>query len=74
MLKRFTLKKSGDSWILQDQLGELVREFKTKAEALQGRTLEGLVGEGTVRIHRLDGQVEEERTYPRSEDPRRSPG
>lgn len=74
MLKRFTLKKSGESWILHDQLGELVREFKTKADALQGGTLERLVGEGTVRIHREDGRLEEERTFPRSEDPRRSPG
>lgn len=74
MLKRFTLKKSGNEWTLHDQLGELVRSFKNKAEALQGGTLEKLVGEGTVRIHREDGQLEEERTFPRSADPRRSPG
>jgi hypothetical protein len=27
----------------------------------------------SVRIHRADGQFQEERTYPRSADPRRSP-
>ena len=43
MLKRFTLKKSGNEWTLHDQLGELVRSFKNKAEALQGGTLEKLV-------------------------------
>lgn len=70
MLKRFELKRDGDEWGLFDQMGDLVSSFNTKAEAL----LEKLVGEGTVRIHREDGQFEEERTFPRSDDPRRSPG
>jgi hypothetical protein len=74
MLKRFELKTDGDGWGLFDQLGERVKAFKTKAEALGAGTLEKLVGEGTVGIHREDGQFEEERTYPRSSDPRRSPG
>lgn len=74
MLKRFTLKQENGSWILHDQIGDLVKSFKTKAEALEGGVLEKLVGEGTVRIHREDGQLEEERTFPRSADPRRSPG
>jgi hypothetical protein len=29
---------------------------------------------GTVKIHTETGQIEDERTYPRSEDPRRSQG
>lgn len=74
MLKRFELKKDGEGWGLFDQLGERVRDFATKAEALGAGTLEGLVGTGTVRIHREDGEIEEERTFPRSEDPRQSPG
>ena len=28
----------------------------------------------SVQIHRVDGQFQEERTYPRSADPPRSPG
>jgi hypothetical protein len=74
MLKRFELKKDDEGWGLFDQLGDRVRAFKTKAEALGGGTLEKLVGRGTVRIHREDGQLEEERTFPRRDDPRRSPG
>jgi len=68
MLKRFELKTDGDGWALHNQLGERVRAFKTKVEALQGGILEE-IGEGTVRIHREDGQFEEERTFPRSKDP-----
>jgi hypothetical protein len=29
---------------------------------------------GSLRIHKHDGTFEEERTYPRNADPRRSPG
>jgi hypothetical protein len=75
MLKRFELKRDLEGgWTLFDQLGDRVKSFKTKAEALTGGTLENVVGVGTVRIHREDGQFEEERTFFRSEDPRRSPG
>jgi hypothetical protein len=74
MLKRFTLKQESGSWVLHDQIGDLVKAFKTKAEAIEGGVLEKLVGEGTVRVHREDGQLEEERTFPRSKDPRSSPG
>lgn len=28
----------------------------------------------SVKIHKLNGRIQEERTYPRSSDPRRSPG
>ena len=74
MLHRFTLKKSGDHWVLHNQFGEMVREFRSKAEATKDGVLQGLVGEGIVRIHREDGRFEEERTFPRDMDPRRSPG
>jgi hypothetical protein len=76
MLKRFELKKDreGEGWALLNQEGDRIKAFATKAEALMGGTLENIVGEGTVRIHREDGQMEEERTFPRSSDPRRSPG
>ncbi len=68
MLKRFTLKKDDDGWALFNQHNERLKGFST------GSVLEKLVGEGTVRIHREDGQFEEERTFPRSKDPRQSPG
>jgi hypothetical protein len=29
---------------------------------------------GSVKIHNVTGEIDEERTYPRSEDPRRSKG
>jgi hypothetical protein len=29
---------------------------------------------GSVRIHKEDGKIQEERTFPRERDPKRSPG
>ena len=78
MLPRFTLKKNKQlgGWALIDQTGDLVRIFGTKTEALARGQLEIAIGKlgGTVRVHRQDGQFAEERTFPRSQDPRTSPG
>ena len=76
MLHRFTLKhnKRDSRWDLKDQTGEIVRVFPRKADAVADGVLERAVGKsgGTVRIHKVDGT--EERTFPRSKDPRQSPG
>ena len=75
MLKRFELKRDLEGgWALFDQIGHRVRVFESKDEALKGGVLEGIVGTATVRIHFENGQFEEERTFPRSQDPRHSPG
>ena len=78
MLHRFTLKRNKQlgGWALVDQTGDIVRIFGTKTEALARGELEKVIGKegGTVRIHRQDGQFAEERIFPRSRDPRSSPG
>ncbi len=76
MRKRFELKRieDGESWLLTDQRGEVVRVFASKEDATSGGTLERLIDEGSVRIHREDGAFEEERTFPRSKDSRKHPG
>ena len=46
----------------------------TKEGALQ-RSMEFMREHGgSMKIHKKDGKIQEERTYPRSADPRRSPG
>jgi organic hydroperoxide reductase OsmC/OhrA len=77
MLQRYTLKHSKDEggWAVKDQEGSVIATFKTKAEATSGGRLQKAIGgSGTVRIHTEDGAFEEERTFPREDDPRRSPG
>jgi hypothetical protein len=78
-LTRYTLAhdREREDWYLRnDFTGRTVRRFDTKAEATEGGVLEDAVGQagGSVRIHKENGVFQEERTYPRSRDPRRSPG
>ena len=50
--------------------------FETKADALKGGALRDAVGRngGSVKIHKQDGRIQQERTYPRSRDPKSSQG
>ena len=73
----YTLHKDGTSgkWRLEKEGSDRAqRTFATKAEALKNlRQAVGASG-GSVRIRRTDHSIQEERTYPRAKDPRRSPG
>jgi hypothetical protein len=72
-LPKFMLgfNKTSKKWELTDGSKSVVKTFKTKADALKGGVLEKAVkGKGSVRIRKLDGKIQEERTYPRSADPR----
>ncbi|EEA95057.1 DUF2188 domain-containing protein [Pseudovibrio sp. JE062] len=69
-------KNKGD-WVLeQEGSGRARRRFSTKAEATAGGVLEGALGSagGSVRIRKENGQIQEERTFPRAKDPEKSPG
>jgi hypothetical protein len=76
-MKRIDVVKKGDGWAGESG-GRTVRNTKagTKAEAIK-RTAEVAKRDRqpvSVRIHKVDGTFNEERTYPRSADPRRSKG
>jgi Uncharacterized protein conserved in bacteria (DUF2188) len=78
-LPKFTLSHDSkkDDWALKnDATGRVVRRFDTKAEATEGGVLEKAVGAqgGSVRIEKARGGYQEERTYPGSRDPKKSPG
>ncbi|RVV98084.1 DUF2188 domain-containing protein [Mesobaculum littorinae] len=78
-LPKYTLSPApqSDAWVLRADDGNTeVARFDTKTDALAGGALEAALpdGRGSVKIQREDGVFEEERTYPRSADPRRSPG
>src|SRR4051812_29343916 len=72
-MKRIDVVKKGDGWAgesggrtVSNTKAETVR--KTVAVAKQGSE------PVSVRIHGVDGKIQEERTYPRSADPRRRKG
>jgi hypothetical protein len=77
-LPKFTLTKNDekDRWDLKrDKTHEVVKTFETKADATAGGVLaKAIGGEGSVKIEKENGRYQEERTFPRSEDPRKSKG
>ncbi|MCA9280905.1 MAG: DUF2188 domain-containing protein [Phycisphaeraceae bacterium] len=78
-LPKYTLSKDvkRDDWALRnDATNRVVQRFDTKAEATAGGALEKAVGSagGSVKIQKENGRYQEERTYPGSRDPKRSPG
>lgn len=68
--------KKGDWKLAQEGADRATRRFDKKAEATKGGVLADAIGKGggSVRIHKADGPIQEERTFPRSKDPKGSPG
>lgn len=77
-LPKFTLgyDKTQEAWQLKSGSKQVIKSFENKADALQGGVLERAVGVGggSVQVRKLDGTIQEERTYPRTADPKKSPG
>jgi hypothetical protein len=77
-LPKYTLSHDDTKkrWVLKhDGMGQSVKTFATKAAATKGGVLEKAVGKtGSVKIKKRNGKIQEERTYPRSADLRRSKG
>ena len=62
----WTAKSGGQAMMTADRKDELVRQVAQAARTS---------GEATsVRIHKVNGTIQEERTYGRGADPRRSKG
>lgn len=65
------------TWALeQDKTGKVVRKFEDKQDATKGGVLRKIVGKigASVKIQKMNGRFQEERTYPKSKDPRSSKG
>jgi hypothetical protein len=66
-----------EKWDLVDRsTGKRKASFENKLDAIAGGVLAGALGAqgGSVRIRKLDGTIQEERTYPGNADPRSSKG
>jgi hypothetical protein len=76
-MKRIDVVKRGSQWVGETgKTKQVVSRAPTKEAAVK-QTAEVAKKEPdavSVKIHNLDGKIQEERTYPRSADPRRSPG
>jgi hypothetical protein len=74
-MKKFDLFKEGSSWNLKagKEVVKKLGTVKTEAVSKLAKTVTK-EGGGSVRIRNTDGTISEERTYPRSADPRSSKG
>ena len=74
-MDNYHITKSGDHWILKKRGAERASKtadtkseiIKLAVEFLEGKT-------ASPKIHKEDGTIQEERTYPRSADPTRTKG
>jgi len=78
-LPKFTLEhdEGKEKWVLEnDKTNRTIKTFATKEKATAGGVLKKAVGEdgGSVKIQKLNGRFQEERTFPREKDPRESEG
>ena len=78
-LRKFTLdhNEQKDRWDLKnDGTNRVVKTFEIKSDATAGGALKQVLGSegGSVKIQKENGRYQEERTYPRSKDPRSSKG
>lgn len=78
-LPKYTLRKDEkkNDWVLRNDATNKVKErFNTKEEATKGGVLKDALGQagGSVKIAKENGRYQEERTFPRSKDPRSSKG
>jgi hypothetical protein len=74
-MQNYHLAPEGNYWKLTREGSDaVIGRFETKAEAVESSTRFLHDREGSLKIHRADGGIEEERTYPRAADPARSPG
>lgn len=65
------------TWSLkQDKTGKTIKKFDDKQDATKRGILKKLLGKigGSVKIQKMDGDFQEERTYPKSKDPKGSEG
>lgn len=76
-MKRMDIVKKGDEWKAESG-GRTVPGTKapTKAESIRNTAAKARAASDpiSVRIHKENGRIQEERTYPRSADPRKSKG
>lgn len=77
-LPKYTVSKRDDGkWALRkDGTERAAKLFDRKADVIKGGALRAAVGKagGSVKIQKVDGKFQEERTYPDSADPPSSPG
>lgn len=74
-MDNYHVTHAGDHWELKKEGASRASKTAPTKEALLKETAAFLEGKtASVKIHKTDGSIQEERTYPRSADPSKSEG
>jgi hypothetical protein len=74
-MENYHLVHKDEQWKLEKQGSERsIRNFETKSDAMNFSVDYMNNHGGSLKIHTQDGRFQEERTYPKSADPRKSKG
>ncbi len=74
-MQNYHVSKGDNGWEMREEGGDTpVLTEPTKEQIVAGLSTFMAGKTGSVKIHKMDGTFEEERTYPRSADPSASPG
>ncbi len=74
-MDNYHVSPTADGWELKKAGAERATKRSSTKQELVGSLSEFFEGKtASVKIHKADGSIEEERTYPRSADPRRTKG
>jgi Uncharacterized protein conserved in bacteria (DUF2188) len=78
-LPKYTLTyiEKKESWnLVNDKTNRTKASFGSKDDATAGGVLAKVLGKdgGSVKIQKMNGKIQEERTFPREADPSSSPG
>lgn len=74
-MKNYHITKENDQWKFKEEgASRAIKNSGTKAEAI--RHMQEYMHDkvGSVKIHKETGVIQEERTYQRKDDPKRSKG
>ncbi|ENY0850835.1 DUF2188 domain-containing protein [Escherichia coli] len=75
LMDNYHITKDGDKWKLQKEGNDRPSKTATTKAELIKTTSEFMSNKtGSVKIHKEDGKIQEERTYQRKDDPKKSKG
>lgn len=74
-MDNYHITKDGDQWKLKKEGGSRASKTADTKQEIIDQTRKFMESHpGSVKIHKENGRIQEERTYPKSKDPKRSPG
>lgn len=74
-MDNYHVTKDGEKWKLTKEGGQRASITADTKQEIIKETREYMKSRsGSVKIHKADGKIQEERTYPRKDDPRETKG